>query len=180
MNETTNNTSSGSRSLRRLVTLAAILAVGLLATTAGPAAAARQQSVPFTASIAGTLSPTGPGPTGLPTFALSGTGKSNPLGTVRHYNATVMITSGDLVNGPISDVLTETLTAANGDTLTIVCQQVATLTSTGSGVIDGTDTWTVTGGTGRFRNATGSGTGHTHADLNAGTFSKNMTGTITY
>ena len=38
----------------------------------------------------------------------------------------------------------------------------------------------MTGGTGRFSGATGSGTGDTHVDLNVGTFTKALTGTITY
>ena len=80
--------------------------------------------------------------------------------------------------GPNTDSLTETLTAANGDTLTILCNQV--LEEVSPGVYRGTDTWTVIGGTGRFSDATGSGSGETHVDLNVDTFSKVMTGDITY
>jgi hypothetical protein len=134
-----------------------------------------KSSVPFKASVVGTLAPTGPG-----AFHLTGAGRAIHLGNVKTYVADVQITGGDPVNGPLSDVLTETLTAANGDTITIVCQQVATPVSPGSPVLDGTDTWTVVGGTGRFSDASGSGTGHTHADLGQGTFTKEMTGSISY
>ena len=80
--------------------------------------------------------------------------------------------------GSNTDTLTETFTAANGDTLTILCNQV--IEEISPGVFHGTDTWTVIGGTGRFSDATGSGTGHTYVDLNAGTFTKELTGVIAY
>lgn len=178
MNEALDNTTSGPRSRRRLLPLAVVLALalsGIGASTATAKPAAPKPAKPFTASVAGTLTPTGPG-----IFALAGTGKASHLGNVKSYRALVQITGGDLVNGPFTDTVTETLTAANGDTITILCDQVANPVSPGSPVLNGTDTWSVIGGTGAFRNATGSGTGHTHADLDAGTFTKDMTGSITY
>jgi hypothetical protein len=50
-----------------------------------------------------------------------------------------------------------------------------------SGVLafNGTGTWTVTGGTGQFAHATGSGSVNGHADFVAGTFTMNITGTLT-
>jgi len=178
MNEAHDNTTSGPRSPMRLLPMAVILTLalaGIGAVTASAKPAAPKPAVPFTASVAGTLTPTGPG-----IFALAGTGQASHLGNVKSYRALVQITGGDLVNGPITNTLTETLTAADGDTVTILCNQVANPVSPGSPVLNGTDTWTVIGGTGRFRNATGSGTGHTHADLQAGTFTKELTGSITY
>jgi hypothetical protein len=172
MNAVSDNTRKAG-SWRRMLPLAAILALALAGIGAHPASA--KQSVPLTASVAGTVSPTGPG-----AFALAGSGNASHLGNVKSYRATVQITGGDVVNGPFTDTLTETLTAANGDTITIRCQQVANPVSPGSPVFNGNDTWTVIGGTGHFKNATGSGSGHTHADLNAGTFTKDMTGTIVY
>ena len=105
-------------------------------------------------------------------FALSGTGQAIHLGNVKSYTAVGQIT------GPTTDTLTETFTAANGDTLTILCIQA--LEDLGGGVFRGTDTWEVIGGTGRFSGATGSGTGVTYVDLNVGalTFTKDLTGTI--
>ena len=177
MNAVFDNTRTAG-SWRRLLPLAAILALALAGLGASPASAkpaAPKPAVPFTASVAGTLTPTGPG-----AFALAGTGKASQLGKVKSYSATVQITGGDVVNGPFTDTLTETLTAANGDTITILCDQVANPVSPGSPVVEGNDTWTVIGGTGRFSNASGSGTGHTHTDLDAGTFTKSMSGTISY
>ena len=105
-------------------------------------------------------------------FTLNGAGKASHLGKVS-YTAVGQITSAT------TDVLTETFTVANGDTLTILCNQV--LEDLGGGVLfHGTDTWVVIGGTGRFSGATGSGTGATYVDLNVGRFTKELAGTISY
>ena len=73
---------------------------------------------------------------------------------------------------------TYTFVAANGDTLTLRCDQVATPKT--PGVLHGVDKWRVISGTGRFADATGSGTGATDADLNKGTFAKTMSGSIAF
>ena len=172
MNAVFDNNRSGPRSWRRVLPLAAILAVALAGIGAHPASA--KSSVPLTASVAGTVSGSSPD------LTLHGTGNASHLGNVKSYDATVHITTVDPDTGTITDTLTETLTAANGDTVTVLCQQVATPVSPGSSVFDGNDTWTVSGGTGRFSSANGSGSGHTHADLGAGTFTKDMNGTINY
>jgi hypothetical protein len=130
-------------------------------------ASADASSSPFKASVSGTVTLTG-----QLTFELAGSGKASHLGKVKSYQADGSFT------GPNTDTLTETLTAANGDTLIILCNQV--LEEISPGVFRGTDTWTVIGGTGRFSAATGSGTGETNVDLNAGTFIKEMSGTISY
>jgi hypothetical protein len=172
MNALFDNTRSGQRSWRRLLPLAAMVALALAGI--GAQSASAKQSVPLTSSVAGTLSGSSPD------FTLHGTGQASHLGNVNSYDATVHITNVDPDTGRLTDTLTETLTAANGDTITILCQQVAYPVSPGSPVLEGSDTWTVIGGTGRFSNASGSGTGHTHADLGAGTFTKDMTGNIMY
>jgi len=174
MNATLDDTSRRTTSRRRLLPLAAILVLMLTGLGANPASAKPQQ-VPFAAVVAGTLSPTSP-----TSFALKGTGLATQLVLVKSYNATVQITGGDLVNGPVMDTLTETLTAPNGDSITIRCQQVAYPVSPGSPVLIGSDKWTVIAGTGHFKNASGSGTGRTVADLGHGRFIKEMTGTIAY
>jgi hypothetical protein len=48
-----------------------------------------------------------------------------------------------------------------------------------SGVYLGIDKWTVTGGTGQFSAATGSGAGTTSINLNNDTFAKVEAGTVT-
>lgn len=172
MNKPWNHGARGSKNRWRWLSLVAVLALGLVGPGASSASAAAP-AVPFKASVSGTVSPTAP-----LTFVLAGTGTSSDLGKVKTYGANVVITSGDPVNGPMTNTLTETLTGANGDTLTILCQQIAS--SISPGVFRGVDQWTVIGGTGRFSGATGSGTGNTYVDLNVGTFAKEATGTITY
>ena len=149
-----------------------VVVVVLMAVAASGAtvrsASADDSPGPFKASASGTVSMTSES-----TFQLAGTVKANHIGSMKNYQANGSFT------GPTTDTLTETLTAANGDTLTILCNQVIEETGV-PGVLHGTDTWTVVGGTGRFSNATGSGTGETSVDLNAGTFTKQMNGVITF
>jgi len=108
---------------------------------------------------------------------LAGTGDASHLGNVRSYTANVVILTGIVGVTGVTDTLTETLIAANGDTLTLLCTQTATLSS---GVYHGTDLWIVIGGTGRLSGATGSGTGDTYVYLSSSTFTKELTGTVTY
>src|SRR5581483_4530363 len=110
---------------RRLLPLVAMLTLGLVVTGAGAASAATP-AVPFKASLSGTVALSGA------TFELHGTGKASHLGSVKSYTANGAFT------GPNSNSLTETLTAANGDTLTFACDEVFVETS--PGVLHGTDT----------------------------------------
>jgi hypothetical protein len=150
----------------------ALLILGVVGTGMGPAAAVATASRPFVASVSGALEPTGE-----TTFELGGAGGALHIGPAG-YEATVAITSVDPDTGVITDVLVETFSAPNGDTLTIKCHQVAE--PVGPGVYAGNDEWSVIGGTGRFSGATGSGTGQTSVDLNNGTFTKVLIGTISY
>lgn len=149
----------------------ALLTLGFVLMGVTPAQAAASQPTPLKADVSGTVVSTGPG-----SFALTGAGNSTKLGRLADTGS-VHITNVD-ANGVITDVMIETLTAANGDTLTLRCDQTATPSK--PGVLHGVDTWTVIGGTGRFANATGSGTGTTDADLNKGKFTKSMTGSIAF
>jgi hypothetical protein len=78
--------------------------------------------------------------------------------------------------GGVANTNVETLTNAHGDSVTVSSQDVAC--PTGPGQFHGSGHWTVTAGTGRFRNATGSGSFDGHSDFVAGTFAATMTGTI--
>jgi hypothetical protein len=169
MEELRKKRARGTKSRWRLLSLVALLALGTVGIGATSAVAAGP-SVPFESSVSGTVSQTGE-----LTFALEGSAISSHLGTTG-YEGEVEITGVDS-DGVITDTLTETLTAANGDTLTLLCFQVAV--PIGPGMLHGTDQWTVIDGTGRFSGATGSGTGDTYVDLNSGTFTKELTGTIT-
>jgi len=168
MNKQWNNGAWRSNNRWRQLPLVAILALALVVMGANAASAAAP-SVPFKDRVSGTLAG---GPT---TFTLAGTGNASHLGKIS-YAGDVLITSGTVGTTDITDILTETLTAANGDTLTLLCNQTATLSG---GVYHGTDSWTVIGGTGRFSGATGSGTGETYVYLSSLTFTKTSTGAIT-
>jgi hypothetical protein len=175
MNDELDNRGSKAKRVWRLLPLAAMLALSLVGMGARAASAATSQ--PFMASVSGTVVLSGLNKND--TIMLSGTGSASPLGQLQSYTANGVITSSHTDKQGttyITDTLHETLTAANGDTLTILCQQTAVSDTTG---FHGNDSWTVTGGTGRFSGATGSGTGHTQSVV-AGTFTKDMTGTIAY
>ena len=163
---------AGGKHMPRLHAIFALFTVGLFGLVTGPAAAAtnRPVTVPFVGAVGGTVTATGPN-----TFALAGSGVDSVQGAVT-YRGTVVVTSAPGVV-PLTDVLTETLTASNGDTLMIRCDQVATPIGT-TGVLRGTDRWTVVAGTGRYAGANGSGTGVTYI-ANLHSFVKSFVGTIT-
>ena len=82
---------------------------------------------------------------------------------------------------PITDVVT--LTTANGDTINQVW--AGTTCQSGPTTFHGDQTYTITGGTGRFSTATGSGAVTTDSDFpnglfNPGTFTFTQDGTISY
>jgi len=153
--------------LLQLLAIALMLMTGAVSGLNVKPASAAEPAVPFMASVSGAASITGSS-----TFELSGAGNASHLGNVKSYHGDGSFT------GPNTDILIETLVAANGDTLTIRCSQV--LEEISPGVYRGTDSWTVIGGTGRLSGATGSGTGVTNVNLNTGTFTKNTTGAIAY
>ena len=70
-----------------------------------------------------------------------------------------------------------TFTAANGDTLTATVEGQATPTTT-SGVVSIVEAYTITGGTGRFADATGSFTLKMTLDQSTGVSSGTFSGTI--
>lgn len=154
----------------RVLQLVAVVVMVMALVAGGIAvrsARAAEPGVPLKASVSGTVSLTSE-----TTFVLDGTVKASHIGSMKEYQANGVFT------GPNTDSLTETMTAANGDSLTILCNQ--TLEEISPGVFRGMDEWTVIGGTGRFSNASGSGTGETQVDLNTGTFTKELTGAISY
>jgi hypothetical protein len=160
--------SKGSK-LWMFITLAMLIALVTAGTGASLAyASSSQVQVPFMGSISGTVAFTSP-----TTAVLSASGVATHLGRTTYAGNVSDIT---LTPTGLTNVLVETLTAANGDTLTFYCTEVAVETS--PGVYQATDQWVVIGGTGRFEGASGQGTAETHVDLNNGTFTKQVTGTI--
>ena len=156
-----------SSKLWMFVTVAMLIALFASGMGTGPAYAAENQ-VPLFGTFSGTVTLTGP-----TTATLNGSGIGNLMGLAAEAGNVSNITP--TATG-MTDVMVETLSGANGDSLTILCNQVAV--SYGPGLFQAKDQWTVIGGTGRFAGASGSGTGNTNIDLNKGTYSKQMTGTI--
>lgn len=160
---------SNTGKLWMFVTLAMLIAlVSAGAGTNLAFASSSQVQVPFKGTISGTVIITS-----QTTAVLSGSGGATYLGLTAYAGnvSDISQTSTGLTN-----VLVETLTAANGDTLTFLCTEVAVETS--QGVFQGTDQWVVIGGTGGFEGVVGQGTANTQIDLNNGTFTKQLTGTI--
>ncbi len=160
-----NSTTEPSRRIRWFSMMAVVAA--LLGTVATPALAAAPSSVTIVAQ--GTLEATG-----ADSFHLDGVGVGTRIGGFA-YRGDVVVEAVSPA-GLITDTLTETLDMPGGGSITILCQQVATPVS--PGVYEGTDVWTVIGGTGTWAGATGSGTGTTTVDLNTGTFAKVFVGNI--
>jgi hypothetical protein len=112
-------------------------------------AGASHESVPFTATWTGPVAITLP-----TTFTFAGTGTSVPMGPITAHGAAVITGLGLSCLGALVNVNVETLQATDGS-LTITSHDVGCIT--GIGTFHGIGTWTVTGGTGRYRNAVGSG-----------------------
>ncbi len=112
---------------------------------------------------------------------ITGTGHLEHLGlTTFTATATAGMASASCQGG-FTVTEQDTFTAANGDKLFSSTHDV--LCPTSQTTLHITGSWTITGGTGRFANAAGSGTSKGTAvstSMTAGTFSFTLTGTITY
>lgn len=110
------------------------------------------------------------------TVFLEHLGKSKLVGTT-------MVTGSSNCNGFVGKEL-DTITSANGDMLFLSGHGTSCPTSSNPPVFQDTVIYTVTGGTGRFANASGSGTTQTTivitSPTGASTFTATITGTISY
>jgi hypothetical protein len=149
----------------------------LLALTAALAMPARQataqHAVPFRGTYATTftLAP-GPAP-GVFELQFNAVGHANHLG---HSGGPSTHLLNALVN-PNTQVGTSTFFAANGDRLDTTYSGIAAPPGP-NGVIQFSGTLTITGGTGRFRNATGSAAVVGTANVGTGTGQFTFSGTI--
>jgi hypothetical protein len=108
-----------------------------------------------------------------PTLSVTrdGTGTATYLGKfTEHITLQVNIPTGDATGDA-------TFTAANGDTLTATVDGHATPTTT-PGVVSIVEVYTITGGTGRFADATGSFTLESTLDQTTGVSSGTFSGSI--
>lgn len=145
------------------------------------ASAADTHQVPFHAFYSGTAAFT-PATTSQPAHALfKGTGIASYLGLSKNENhITVLPDPVTSCPGGFANKNVEMLTAANGDTLVLTGPHDVgcPVDPADPAVVHGTGDWIVTGGTGRFAGATGQGTFVGGADFKKGTFSFQLTGTI--
>ena len=154
----------------RLLVAVALILPGIIGMGATTVYAAGNHQVPFNASFSGTANWNN----GAPLF--TGAGIASHLGNSTSAGYVVFTAGSPSCAGGVPNDNYETLTAANGDTLTIVSHDVAC--PTGPNQYHGSGDWNVIGGTGRFAGATGQGTFDGHSDFYLGVFSMNLTGTI--
>ncbi|HEX6800075.1 MAG TPA: hypothetical protein VF116_20350 [Ktedonobacterales bacterium] len=135
-----------------LPALAVVLALGVLVLRPSHASAAAM--VPFNASVSENYTA---GPCGkmLVCIHATGTGQATHLGAITE-EATVVIdvNPADRQNGCAPETRNTTLTAANGDTITMYGTGFTQCSPTSN---EASDKYTITGGTGRFQGASGSG-----------------------
>ena len=151
--------------------VAAVLALTalLLGPTAGGALA--DSSIPITAVFSGSAGFASPTQT-----VFVGSGTASHMGAITTNGHADVTGFDNSCSGGVANINTETLTAADGSTLTVVSNDVAC--PTGPGQYHGTGHWTVVGGTGRFAGTTGSGSLDGQSDFIVGTFDVRLTGQI--
>jgi hypothetical protein len=156
---------------KRHMLVVMLIAMGTIGIGANSASAAAGHQVPFRASYSGTAAFTS-----ATTALLTGTGIASYLGRSTNENHITVSGPASCPSG-FANINIETLTAANGDTLVLTGDHDQAC-PTGPEAVHGIGDWTVTGGTGRFAGATGQGTFDGVADFGQGTFSFQLTGTI--
>src|SRR6476469_34834 len=141
-----------------LATLVAMLIpLGAMGIRAIPVSANSTHEVPFTGSYSGTAVLTSP-----TTATFSGKGMATHLGSSTNEAYIVVTGPYSSCPGGLASDHYETLTAANGDRLMLISYDNACPTS--PGIFQGTGHWVVTGGTGRFRAASGQGAFNGYSD----------------
>jgi hypothetical protein len=149
--------------------------LGLLTILSVFPAAFAVTSVPFNGSGTGTFTDTSP-----TTVLIIGTGHYDHLGfTTLKFPSTI---TGTAACGGFTATEQDNYTGANGDSVFLTVHDTICPTSTPNAFqLNGS--FTVTGGTGRFTDASGSGTVQasvTFTSATSGTFAGTQTGTITY
>src|SRR5262245_33457267 len=109
------------------------------------------------------------------TATLVGSGLASHLGRASN-NGDLHIVGPAACEGGFSVENTDTLTAANGDQLVILITQQSC--PVGDGVYQGSGTWSVLNGTGRFMGASGAGSFSGLGDFNTGKVTCTLSGMI--
>jgi hypothetical protein len=149
----------------------AALAAAVVAGLSGTAVSA-SNDLPFSASYSGAVAWTS-----QTTVSFAGSGYATHMGEITTQGQLEIIGSNSSCANGILDVNVETLTAANGDVLSITSHNA--VCPIGLNRFHGAGQWLVTGGSGRFSGASGAGAIEGEADFNTGTFTISAGGTIT-
>lgn len=158
---------------RTITTSRIVAATVIMVATAGlgTGAAHADGDVPFRASYSGHAVFTSE-----TTVSFDGTGIARHLGLGVNHGDITLTGPDSSCPGGLANTHIDTLIGANGDSITITAHDVAC--PIGFMQFRGTGHWVVTSGTGRFTDATGSGTIGGNADFITQQFSFVMSGTI--
>lgn len=155
-----------------LISLAAAGAMAIIP-LAGHAATLPTRPAPFKVTWSGTAVTLGT------SSYFVGKGTASYVGTVTsNGRADVTGVDNSTCIGGVANVNQETFTDLKDDSLTITSQDVAC--PTGAAQFHGRGHWVITGGSGIFTGATGSGLFDGHSDFVAGTFAATLSGTISF
>ena len=152
--------------IRRPLFLAVIAVAAVLLTSIATGAAAAETPFKGTVNAHETVVPSPP----TASLTRDGTGTATYLG---RYTEHIVMTT----NLPtLSSTGTATFTAASGDTLTATV--IGQATRTGPTTLSIVEDYTITGGTGRFADASGNFTLHSNVDQTTGVSSGSFSGEI--
>jgi hypothetical protein len=154
--------------ITKSVTVLGAFMLSVLSVSAAHAA----EQVPFKAEYTSTITFTSP-----TTATLAGQGNATHMGHTRTTGDLAQTGPGSCPDGFLAEIQ-DTITAANGDQVTIVIALEAC--PIGPGIYQGDGTYVVTGGTGRFVGATGEGVFSGIGDFGTGTVTCRLRGNISY
>jgi hypothetical protein len=158
--------------MNRVTHLKQIILPLLTALALSDMTARASQNLPFRLGDEGTITFTGPS-----TATTAGTGNANQMGRIASAGSLTIVgqaSCGNEVGFAVE--MQDTFTAANGDRLmTAITMQLCPIAP---GIYHGVGTYVVTGGTGRFAGATGSGVFDGTGNFNTGTIICALNGTI--
>ena len=135
--------------------------------------ASASENLPFRLGDEGTITFTSPS-----TATTAGTGHVTHLGRITSDGSLTIVGEASCIDNEVgfSAEMQDTFTAANGDTVaTAISMQLCPIAP---GIYHGVGTYVVTGGTGRFVGATGSGVFDGTGNFNTGTIICALSGTI--
>ena len=158
--------------MNRVTHLKQIILPLLTALALSDMTARASQNLPFRLGDEGTITFTGPS-----TATTAGTGNANQMGRIGSAGSLTIVgeaSCGNEVGFAVE--MQDTFTAANGDRLmTAITMQLCPIAPR---IYHGVGTYVVTGGTGRFAGATGSGVFDGTGNFNTGTIICALNGTI--